>query len=142
MTEDEKLAALDHSSREYLRLKQWDTAMKAMHRVRHNDTENSPECWVDLESDYVSLYWHATGKWVEGHRESYSMSRVSLWIHSDKPFDYTNPETGRKMDACHKHDLCLFPGCINPDHLFWGTHREHMTERKPWKVSKRRRKRL
>ena len=129
MTEEEKLAALDPDSREYLRLKQWVTATEQMHRIRHSDY-GTEECWVDLwDRHFEWAYWNVTGKWVDGKRESYTMSRVSLWIHSDKPFDYQSP-TGEQMDACHDVSVCLFPGCINPDHLFWDTRSNNLKARR------------
>lgn len=137
MTEDEKLAALDHASREYLRLKQWDTAMEQIHHLPHND-HSTDECWVDLWAKRgIDEYWVVAGKWIDGKRESYTMSRVSLWINSDKPWDYHN-EDGEPMDACHNTAVCIpLRGCINPDHLYWDTRAENLRRRALFKRKKK-----
>lgn len=52
------------------------------------------------------------GKNVKAHR-------VSIFVFSG---EWPNPE----MCVCHK---CDNPTCINPDHLFIGTHQDNMTDR-------------
>ena len=71
-------------------------------------------CWLWLgpvdKEGYGVLY--AGGKHMKAHR-------FSLALHRGEP--------PVKLHACH---TCDVPGCINPDHLFWGTDADNKKDSK------------
>lgn len=76
------------------------------------DVKSKEECWNWLASSRGKGYgaFKLNGKVVDAHR-------VSWILH--------NGEIPENIFICHK---CDNPSCVNPDHLFLGTHSDNMND--------------
>lgn len=84
-----------------------DEKNKFMSRVEISDT-----CWIWMaskNSDGYGNVW-AKGKCLKAHRLSYQLFKGDIPI-------------GKEI--CHS---CDNPSCVNPDHLWVGTHKENMND--------------
>jgi hypothetical protein len=75
--------------------------------------EPNSGCWIWLGTIEVSGYgmFPFQGKQWKAHRLAYIFAKGTI------PGD---------LDACHKCDV---PCCVNPDHIFLGTHQDNMDDR-------------
>jgi hypothetical protein len=69
---------------------------------------DSDECWI----------WHGRMKGQYGITTSGKASRVVLEIMLGRPI-------GARLEACH---TCDNPPCVNPTHLYEGTHKQNMLD--------------
>lgn len=71
------------------------------------------KCWLWVggcsENGYGAFYWQ--GKQTGAHRVSYELTHGSI---------------ASELLVLHK---CDNPPCVNPDHLFLGTHQDNMTDK-------------
>lgn len=74
------------------------------------------DCWL-----YPKKNGSAYGMKSIGGK-TYTVSRIMLAIHTGESFDV-------KADACHHHDICPYPNCCNPSHLFWDSRSNNCVER-------------
>jgi len=80
---------------------------------KHVDVSNDEECWEWLASKDKDGYgrFFLEGKNVSAHRYSYKL---------------VNGIIGEGLCICHK---CDNPKCVNPNHLFLGTHTDNMKDK-------------
>jgi Fe-S-cluster-containing dehydrogenase component len=67
--------------------------------------------WTGRKTAYGYGQVYVGGHWTGAHRMSYSLA-AGVRAHPD-------------MLVCHH---CDNPGCVNPDHLFLGTHKDNIVE--------------
>lgn len=81
-------------------------------KILSSITKNDNECWIwnrkNIGGRYGKLRWNK--KWISSHRASYELFKGPI-------------EDGKVI--CHKCDVTL---CINPEHLFVGTHKDNIND--------------
>jgi hypothetical protein len=89
-----------------------DIACSIKCKILSSITKDENGCWVwnrkNLSGRYGKLRWKK--KWISSHRASYEL--------------FVGPIEDGKV-VCHKCDISL---CVNPDHLFVGTHRDNIND--------------
>lgn len=79
--------------------------------------EPNTGCWLWIRRCNKAGYgkFSINSNPVYAHRFSFEMYKHKI------------PNTGNKLDTCICH-TCDTPSCVNPNHLFLGTHRENMRD--------------
>ena len=83
------------------------------------------DCWVYRNVDPTSYGM----KYIQGKMRT--VSRFMLACSTVQSLDI-------KLDACHVRE-CPYKACCNPEHLFWGSHRENCKQREQEKREIKRR---
>jgi len=85
--------------------------------IRDTYPEPNTGCWI--WGGGVNVDGYGVMKCVTLPKETRSAHRASYFLHNG-PFDYS-------LQVLHR---CDNPPCVNPDHLFLGTHQDNMNDRK------------
>lgn len=89
-----------------------DIACSIRCKILSSITKNENGCWIwnrkNIGARYGKLRWNK--KWISSHRASYELFKGPI-------------EIGKII--CHKCDVTL---CVNPDHLFVGTHKQNIND--------------
>lgn len=64
-----------------------------------------------------------------GHLTHAYVARIILSLDDGVPLDEREG-----WYACHKPGVCAHDWCINPQHLYWGTHEENVRDRYPMRA--------
>jgi len=84
--------------------------------INRSYPEPNTGCW--LWGDSLNAFGYGILKASKIHKNMVTAHRVSYWVNKN-PFDLS-------MHVLHK---CDNPCCVNPDHLYLGTHQDNMNDR-------------
>lgn len=102
------------------------------------DTSHGPDaCWLWTGARSAKRYGHVRGHLSfrpgDGTARYLIAPRVALWLSTDPlaaSLDgYLRPDAPSPLEACHCCPGGEQPLCCNPQHLYWGTRADNVSDR-------------